>query len=256
MILSKIKILRSHGSQWIRDLSGATIPEPYRGCPVISPVVPPRTAAKLTGLCPTGAIAFDGGLTLDLGRCLFCGQCEIASPASVRFTTNFRMAASRREDLVITAQSDGMVPFDRSAVRESLHGFFDHALKLRQVSAGGDNSCEMELNASQNVNFDLPRYGIEFVASPRHADGVVVTGPVTAAMANPLQICYDAMPEPKVVIAVGVDAISGGLFDGSPALDRSFFDRHPADLYVPGNPAHPLSFIDGVMKLCGRDPDQ
>jgi Ni,Fe-hydrogenase III small subunit len=109
----------------------------------------------------------------------------------------------------------------------------------------------MELGAAGNVNFDMGRYGIEFVASPRHADGIVITGPVTENMAEALQICYDAVPSPKVIIVAGTDAISGGIFDGSPALNRRFIETHAVDLYVPGNPAHPLTFINGVMDLVG-----
>jgi Ni,Fe-hydrogenase III small subunit len=110
----------------------------------------------------------------------------------------------------------------------------------------------MELNAAGNVNFDMGRYGIEFVASPRHADGIVLTGPITENMAAALQICYDAIPDPKIVILAGTDAISGGIFVGSPALNRSFLEKYPVDLYVPGNPVHPLTFINGVLDLIGR----
>jgi Ni,Fe-hydrogenase III small subunit len=109
----------------------------------------------------------------------------------------------------------------------------------------------MELAATGNVNFDFGRYGIEFVASPRHADGIVITGPVTENMARALEICYDAVPSPKIIILAGTDAISGGIFEGSPALNRSFISDHHIDLYVPGNPAHPLTFINGVMDLLG-----
>ena len=107
----------------------------------------------------------------------------------------------------------------------------------------------MELNACSNVNFDMGRFGIEFVASPRHADGVVITGPITENMAQPLQICYDAIPEPKIIILAGTDAISGGIFEGSLALNRSFLSKYKIDLYVPGNPIHPLTFINGVLEL-------
>ncbi|MDP4277736.1 MAG: NADH:ubiquinone oxidoreductase, partial [Bacteroidota bacterium] len=99
------------------------------------------------------------------------------------------------------------------------------------------------------VNFDMSRYGIDFVASPRHADGLVITGPLSENMAEPLERCYQAVPSPKLLILVGVDAISGGIFAGSPALDRSFLSRHPIDLYVPGNPVHPLTFINGILSL-------
>jgi Ni,Fe-hydrogenase III small subunit len=109
----------------------------------------------------------------------------------------------------------------------------------------------MELGAAGNVNFDMGRYGIEFVASPRHADGIVITGPVSENMAGALEICYDATPSPKIIILVGTDAISGGLFADSPAVKRDFIENHHIDLYVPGNPAHPLTFINGVMDLVG-----
>jgi len=95
----------------------------------------------------------------------------------------------------------------------------------------------------------MGRYGIEFVASPRHADGIVITGPITKGMAEPLQICYDAIPEPKIIILAGTDAISGGIFADSPALNRHFLETHTIDLYVPGNPIHPLTFINGVLEL-------
>ncbi|MCU0456801.1 MAG: NADH:ubiquinone oxidoreductase, partial [Bacteroidales bacterium] len=111
--------------------------------------------------------------------------------------------------------------------------------------------CEMELNAAGNVNFDMGRYGIEFVASPRHADGIVITGPITENMSEALQITYDAVPEPKIIILVGTDAISGGIFSKSPAVNRKFTESHKIDLYVPGNPAHPLTFINGIMDLLG-----
>ena len=107
----------------------------------------------------------------------------------------------------------------------------------------------MELNAANNVQFDISRYGIDFVASPRHADGIVITGPITKNMAEAVQICYDAIPEPKIIVLVGTDAISGGLFADSSAIDRSFLNNHHVDLYIPGNPAHPLSIVNGLLDL-------
>ena len=120
------------------------------------------------------------------------------------------------------------------------------------MSAGGDASCEMELNATGNVNFDFGRYGVDFTASPRHADGVVITGPVSCNMAAALDICYDAVPDPKIIVACGADACSGGLFAESRAVDRSFFERHRVDLWLPGAPTHPMVFIEGIMNLTGR----
>jgi Ni,Fe-hydrogenase III small subunit len=123
---------------------------------------------------------------------------------------------------------------------------------LRQVSAGGDNCAELELNATGNVQFDIGRFGIEFVASPRHADGLVITGPITKNMARALEICYHDTPSPKIVVLCGTDAISGGIFADSPAIDRSFLEKTHVDLYIPGNPPHPLTIINGFLDLLGR----
>lgn len=117
------------------------------------------------------------------------------------------------------------------------------------MSAGGDGSCEAELNATGNVQFDLGRFGIEFAASPRHADGVLITGPISANMAKALELTYEACPKPRIVILDGTDAISGGMYSGSPDLDRSFLENHQVDLYIPGNPAHPLTVINGILDL-------
>ena len=186
--------------------------------------------------------------TLDLGRCLFCGECARIAPRAIRFTNDYRIGSPTREGLRLAPGMD-RVPFDPAAVREQIVTTFGRALKLRQVSAGGDASVEMELNATGNVNFDFGRYGVEFTASPRHADGVVLTGPVTANMAEALDICYDAVAEPKLLIVCGSEACSGGLYAASRAVDRSFFERRHVDLWLPGAPTHPMTFIDGIRTL-------
>jgi Ni,Fe-hydrogenase III small subunit len=160
---------------------------------------------------------------------------------------------TERERLIIREGVDQPVEVNQAIIPKNFSLLFGSSLKLRQVSAGGDNSCEWELNAANNVQFDLSRFGIEFVASPRHADGIVITGPITANMAEPLQICYDATPDPKMVVLCGSDAISGGIFEGSPALDRSFLENNRVDLYIAGNPAHPLTIINGLLALTGRE---
>lgn len=251
MFANKLKVLFGHGRQSIPDLNAVELPAIFRGRPVIAPGISAAGAAGLQALCPTGAIG-TGPLSIDLGRCLFCGECAAARPDHIRFTNDYRLATTRREALVVVEGRDEPIDFHPEAVRPELPKLFRRALKLRQVSAGGDNAAEMELNASGNVNFDLGRYGVEFVASPRHADGLVVTGPITANMAVPLELACNAVPAPKIVVLVGTDAISGGLFAGSPALDRSFLDRHAVDLYVPGHPAHPLTYIHGILTLIGR----
>jgi len=249
-MLKELRILKEHGKQYIPDLRKQAVSERYRGRPVISESITMAEIEKVAAICPVSAIDRRNG-SIDLGRCAFCNECALMMPETISFTNDYRIAASRREDLVIMPGQTEALRVNETAVRKEVRRLFRRSLKLRQVSAGGDNSCEMELTASGNVNFDLGRYGIEFVASPRHADGIVITGPVTENMAKALEICYAAVPSPKVIILVGTDAISGGLFAGSPALKRGFIDSHPVDLYVPGNPAHPLTFINGVMDLLG-----
>ena len=173
------------------------------------------------------------------------------APRNVRFTNDYRIGSPTREGLVLHA-GDSRVEFDPEHVRPEIRRCFRQALQLREVSAGGDASVEMELNATGNVNFDLGRYGIGFTASPRHADGVVVSGPLTAQMAEALEICYDAVAEPKILVMCGTEACSGGLFAESRALDRSFLDSHTPDLWLPGAPTHPMIYIDGLLTLLGR----
>lgn len=250
MLLTSFKVLMQHGTQYIKHLGRVQLSDEFRGRPVLQAEgLSVKEGESLSALCPTGAIATKPLFALDMGKCLFCGECAVQFPAHVRFTNDYRLASPTREGLVVNAGVGEGWDFDRSAVRPVIREMFGKALHLREVSAGGDNSCEMELGAAGNVNFDMGRLGIEFVASPRHADGIVVTGPVTANMARELETTYQAVPEPKLVIAVGCDAISGGLFADSPAVNRSFFDTHGVDLYVPGNPAHPMTFITGVQEL-------
>jgi len=250
MPFKELNIFRRHGRQFVPDLRGVTLPAIFRGRPVISGEITPAETAMVARLCPVGAIAADP-CSIDLGRCVFCRECEFALPGRITFTSDYKIASNVRENLVVKAGNAEPVVLDPEKVRGDIRHLFRHALKLRQVSAAGDNSAEMELNAAGNVNFDMGRYGIEFVASPRHADGIVITGPISGNMAEALQICYDAVPAPKIIILTGTDAISGGLFAESPALRRDFLVNQAIDLYVPGNPPHPLTFINGILDLLG-----
>ena len=183
---------------------------------------------------------------------MLCGDCEPVCPSQkLSFNNDVKLCATSREALTVSSAHPNLDPIKVSA---ALHKRFGRSLKLRSVSAGGCNGCEMEINALSNVNFDIGRYGIDIVASPRHADALVLSGPITRNMAQALQICWDAIPEPKLVIAVGACAISGGVFADSDALDREFLDNFKPALYVPGCPAHPLTFISGIMDLLGIAP--
>ena len=256
-MFNNLKILISQGKQYIPDVRKAEIPGIFRGRPVILNVK--VDIDKLLEICPTNAISqihiepripnSEPQTTIDLGKCIFCGECALAFPDKIQFTKDYKISTNDCKRLIINEGQNELITLNEKLIRKEIYKYFSGSLKLRQVSAGGDNSCEMELNACNNVNFDMGRFGIEFVASPRHADGIVITGPITRNMAEPLQLCYDAMPDPKIIILAGTDSISGGIFEGSPALDRSFLDKYKVDLYVPGNPIHPLTFINGILDL-------
>lgn len=250
MILPKIKVLRSHGRQAIPDLNAVELTSEFRGRPVLTPTREEENARRAEALCPTGAFSASP-LSLDLGRCLFCGECARIAPHNVRFTNDYRIGSSTREGLVIRP-GDERIPFDADKVRPEIRRCFSQSLQLREVSAGGDASVEMELGATGNVNFDFGRYGIGFTASPRHADGLVLSGPITANMAEPLEICYDAIAEPKILVLCGTEACSGGLYAESRAVDRRFLENHTPDLWLPGTPTHPMTFIDGILNLLGK----
>lgn len=245
-MFDNVKIVYHQGKQFIPDTANAKVPGIFRGRPVISSEK--GYEAELLDLCPVDAIAVHP-VSIDMGKCTFCGECAKQFPNKIRFTTDYKISTNDRNRLIVKEGDEGPIEVDPEKVRNEIRRIFGRSLKLRQVSAGGDNSCEMELNAANNVQFDISRYGIDFVASPRHADGVVITGPITENMAESLQICYDAIPDPKLIVLVGTDAISGGIHSGSSALDRSFLDKYPIDLYIPGNPAHPLTIVNGLLDL-------
>ena len=248
-MLENIKILFHQGKQYIPDLRTVEAPGVFRGRPIIN--LESVDNEVLKEICPTHAISANP-VQIDLGKCTFCGECALAFPNKIKFTKDYKIATNSLEGLIVKEGEDKLITLNADLVRAEIQKYFKNSLKLRQVSAGGDGSCEMELGACSNVNFDMGRYGIEFVASPRHADGIVITGPITENMAKPLQTAYEAIPQPKIVILCGVDAISGGIFVDSPAINRSFLKTLKIDLYVPGNPIHPLTFINGVLDLIGK----
>ncbi len=246
-MLENFKILRSHGKQFIPDITQPNLPATFKGRPIIS--TEEIDNQELMAICPTEAIADDNGITIDIGKCTFCGECAFRFPHKVKFSNDYKTATNDRRSLIIKEGEEQIIRIDQTIIRKEIKSLFGRSLRLREVSAGGDNSSELELNATVNPNFDLARFGIDWVPSPRHADGLVLTGPISKNMAEALQICWDAIPYPKFLILAGTDAISGGIFTGSPAIDRSFLDDKVVDLYVPGNPVHPLTFLNGILEL-------
>jgi Ni,Fe-hydrogenase III small subunit/formate hydrogenlyase subunit 6/NADH:ubiquinone oxidoreductase subunit I len=207
-------------------------------------------------VCPTEAIARPAGqpVALDLGRCIFCSACvEVCPTHAITHTKDHRIAVRRREDLRLGAAGQEEVRL-AAALDEKLRQLFGRSLRLRQVSAGGCNACEADTNVLGTIGWDLGRFGIQFVASPRHADGLLITGPVSRAMELALKKTYDAVPSPKIVIAVGACAIAGGPFVGHPEVLNGAASTVPVDLFIPGCPPHPLTILDGLLRLLGRLP--
>ena len=226
------------------------LPDRYRGLPVIDPARCPDGCRQCADGCPTDAIDVSTGAPrLDLGRCLFCTECIEACPeGAIVFTQDYRMATRTRDNLVVGGDPLRLA----RALDEKARRLFGRSLKLRQVSAGGSGACEADLNVLSTVVFDLGRFGIQFVASPRHADGIVVTGPVTENMRQAVLETYAAIPAPKLVIAVGTCAISGGPFRDYPEVHNGCGSVLPVDLFIPGFPPHPLTILDGLLRLLGR----
>jgi Ni,Fe-hydrogenase III small subunit len=226
-------------------------PERFRGRPVFDAGKCVDGCRECVARVPSSVlrVGASGSVEVDAGASLFSPDEAAACPVgALAFSNDYRIASTTREGLV---SQDGAVALAK-ALGGASRRLFGRALRLRQVSAGGCNGCEAELVALGNVVFDLARFGVQFVASPRHADGLVITGTVNANMQGPLRNAWEATPEPRIVVAVGACAINGGPFLGSAEAGAGVPADIPVDLWVPGCPPHPLTVMDGLLRLLGR----
>jgi len=251
-----LRFLRTRAQQGTRTSSFPAgdpgFPERFRGRPELD-------ATRCAGDCrgcrdamPSElmAVGEDGrSPRLDVGACLFAPEeASACVHGAITFTRDHRLATRTRDDLVTP---DGTLRL-AEALEISALRLFGRSLRLRSVAAGSCNGCEAELVALSNVVFDLARFGIQFVASPRHADGIVITGAVSRNMGSAVYATYDAVPDPRLVIAVGACAINGGPFRGSPEVGNGVPSDIPVDLWVPGCPPHPMTLLDGLLRLLGK----
>jgi len=222
------------------------MPERFRGYPVVASLAQAAESRDAASACPFGALITEGGACLDMGRCLFCAECPAGN---IEFTTDYQLAVTQRDHLRVRP---GAEQHHARPLSPDLLSMFGRSLKFREVSAGGCNACEADTNVLATIGWDLGRFGIQFVASPRHADGLWVTGPVTENMHKALLTTYEAIPAPKIVVACGACAINGGPYIDSPRVCNGVDSIIPVDLFIPGCPPHPATILDGLLRILDK----
>ncbi len=237
------------------NCSGSRMPE------VHAAMLTDAIAERVVAVCPTSALVYrDGRLTLSYGDCIGCGRCIEAGEGAIVAAETFSRCGGPKQCLVRTWDLDHATELIAdepalTATAKEIRKLIGRALNIREVDAGSCNGCEAEIIALTNPYYDLERFGIHFVASPKHADMLLVTGPVTRNMAEAVRQTYEATPSPRLVVAVGACGCSGGIFAGSSAVVGSVDAVIPVDAYIPGCPPTPAMLLTGILQALQRGGD-
>ncbi len=254
MIKAARKDIVGNGIETIKDLSNLLASKNYRGSVSFEAVPTDDQKKALEDICPTKALFStkeNSAMGLDNGKCIMCGYCSEIAPKTIKISNKPAVPVKAKSQMV-----DYSVPqlaqeksYEQAGneLKEKIQKMFGRSLAIRQVDAGSCNGCEIEITALNNPIYDIERFGIHFVASPRHADVLLVTGPASRNMEVALRRTYDATPGPKIVVAVGACACSGGIFGDTYATTGGIDKVVPVDVYIPGCPPRPEVLLQGLL---------
>lgn len=269
-MLRLINYLMQQGVATVKNIC-PDLAEGVRGLPMLTDTPCQSGCSACVEVCPTDAISVfkiddKNNVRLDLGSCIGCGYCvDVCPTGTIQNNPSTRVAVRTREELILTTTGASAEAANKEIVLQGRTNpkipkadsldkahWFGRSVAARVVSTGC-SACDMELGAAGNPIFDIERFGVHIVASPRFADALIITGPVSKGMQEALVSCYGAMSSPRVVVALGTCAISGGVHKGGYAEANGVENILPVNVYIPGCPPHPWSIIHGMLLAMGKE---